>query len=486
MKKIIAILLLLIMTVSLFGCGNGSAGTPTGTAQISEEQYVEGVLNVGYCKVDITPDQSMPLGGLGNNKNRMHHTVRHRIYISTTALTDTAGETILVISVDLKLSNHTDLYRDMLAEQFGVPVGNIYVVATHTHAAPETTGGVACSQEYYDNLITYYQASIEGAMKDRRPATMTVGSIETDSMNFVKHYTNVDSEGNLKYFGDNFGTQVLDSTTRHTTDADPTMYMVEFQREGAKPVIWANFRYHPHFDTTADKRTLSAESMGAMRTVLEEKLDCEFMYLQGACGNLNGKSRISSENKTTDSTDHGNFLAEYAIECLNNNMEPTEVTTFRITKRMWEGPVNHDTDHLVSAASIVQSVWASTASFSEAVKAGGDSGIRSPYHANSIISRSKKGATVTTELNAVVISEDVAFVTSPNEPFDTLSVEMEQASPYKYSLYFGYTNGYTGYLPTAAAFEYTTYETDVSTYKAGAGEAIRDQWVEMLNELYAE
>ena len=482
MKKTIALALLLVMVLSLFGCG----GKTEGAAQnVTEVAFEEGVLNVGYCKVDITPDQSMPLGGLGNNKNRMHHTVRHRIYISTTALTDTAGETILVISVDLKLSSHTDLYREILAEQYGVPAGNIYVVATHTHAAPETTGGVECSQEYYDNLITYYQASIEGAMKDRRPATMTVGSIETDSMNFVKHYTNVASDGTLKYFGDNFGTQVLDSTTKHTTEADPTMYMVEFQREGAKPVVWANFRFHPHFDTTAgDKRTLSAESMGAMRTVMEEQLGCEFMYLQGACGNLNGKSRITSENKATDSTDHGNLLAEYAIECLNNNMVPTTVTNFKVTKRMWEGPVNHDTDHLVSIAATVQSVWASTASFSEAVKAGGDSGIRSPYHANSIITRSKKGPTVTTELNAVVISEDVAFVTSPNEPFDTLSVQMEEASPYTYSMYFGYTNGYTGYLPTAAAFEYTTYETDVSTYKSGAGEAIRDQWIEMLNELH--
>jgi len=497
MKKIIACLLLAAMTIGLLGCGpvetpETTAGTTAGTTAPTEAtepgldaNLVEGVLNVGYCKVDITPDQSMPLGGLGNNAQRMHHTVKHRLYISTTAMTDAVGETILVISVDLKLSNHTDLYRSMLAKMVGVPEGNIYVVATHTHAAPERTSGIECSQEYYDNLMKYYVESIKGAMADRRPATMKVGSIETESMNFVKHYYNVDANGDRQYFGDNFGTAVYDDTTRHTTDADPTMYMVQFDREGAKPVIWSNFRYHPHFDTNrGDKKTLSAESMGAMRTVLETKLDCEFMFLQGAAGNINGQSRITSEKVTNDSTLHGNLLAQYAIECLENNMEESKVDTFKIAKNMWEGPVNHDTDHLVAGALIVQNVWKASNNYSKAAEAGKPYGIRSPYQANSIISRKDKPATITTELNAVVISDEVAFVTSPNEPFDTLSVEMEAASPYKYSMYFGYTNGYTGYLPTAAAFEYTTYETDVAWYKSGAGEAIRDLLVDMLKTLH--
>ena len=73
---------------------------------------------------------------------------------------------------------------------------------------------------------------------------------------------------------------------------------------------------------------------------------------------------------------------------------------------------------------------------------------------------------------------------SPNELFDDLTEYMEENSPYKYTLFFGYANGYIGYIPTAYGFEYTCYESDVCWFEPGCGEVIRDTMLELLDKTW--
>ena len=49
----------------------------------------------------------------------------------------------------------------------------------------------------------------------------------------------------------------------------------------------------------------------------------------------------------------------------------------------------------------------------------------------------------------VVTMGDWAIVFSPNELFNTLSVSIEEASPYAMTMTLGYTNGANGYIPSA-------------------------------------
>ena len=90
------------------------------------------------------------------------------------------------------------------------------------------------------------------------------------------------------------------------------------------------------------------------------------------------------------------------------------------------------------------------------------------------------------ELNTITIGDDVAFVTAPNELFDTNSVYVEEHSPYKMTMTFGYSNGYRGYIPSAYGWEYTSYESDCCYFMPGCGETIQDTFLSMLGELYAE
>ena len=71
MKKLISILLLLTMAVSMLACGASEGGAAAqGGAQAGATGFdlKEGQLAVGYGKVNITPEDSVPLGGFGNTE----------------------------------------------------------------------------------------------------------------------------------------------------------------------------------------------------------------------------------------------------------------------------------------------------------------------------------------------------------------------------------------------------------------------------------
>ena len=86
-------------------------------------------------------------------------------------------------------------------------------------------------------------------------------------------------------------------------------------------------------------------------------------------------------------------------------------------------------------------------------------------------------------LNAVSIGDEFAFVTFPGEMFDSISVRMEENSPYFTTMMLGYCYHHLGYLPSAVAYKYTSYETDITRFAPGTGEMVADKHVEMLREL---
>ena len=86
-------------------------------------------------------------------------------------------------------------------------------------------------------------------------------------------------------------------------------------------------------------------------------------------------------------------------------------------------------------------------------------------------------------LNAVSLADQLAFVTFPGELFDSLSVRMEENSPFNTTLLFGYCYHHINYLPSMAAFKYGSYEVDTTRFQPGTGEKVADTYVEMLKEL---
>ena len=62
------------------------------------------------------------------------------------------------------------------------------------------------------------------------------------------------------------------------------------------------------------------------------------------------------------------------------------------------------------------------------------------------------------------INDDVAIWSAPLELFCEVSNEIRDRSPFPFTFYYGYTNGWLGYLPSENEWKYEGYEVEVSPY----------------------
>ena len=73
------------------------------------------------------------------------------------------------------------------------------------------------------------------------------------------------------------------------------------------------------------------------------------------------------------------------------------------------------------------------------------------------------------------INEDIAIWSAPLELFCEIANEIRDRSPFNYTFYFGYSNGWLGYLPTAGAWKYGGYEVErVSPFTPDAAKALTE------------
>ncbi len=499
MKRSISILLLLCMLLSLCACGSGDGQTPATTAATTEpteesvaSAAVEAMNNatefsVGYCKMDITPQQSVPLAGFGRSSDRMSRNILDNIYATAVALTDGEGNTVLWIALDLQRANFAlvQALRPVIHKATGIPEDRIMFGGSHTHSAPDVLESshpaiISYLEYLYPRIL---QAALE-ALADLKPAKMYYGSAETENLNFVKHYQNTNADGSVSFFGDNFGTEVLDKTTTHTTDADTTMHLLKFTREGEKDIVVVNWRAHATLTGGGSRYDLSADYVGAFRLALETQANCEFAFFNGAAGNINAKSRLSQEQRAADYLEHGYLLSEYAMEGLSH-MTQLETGTIRTQQEVMELTVSRPDDATYLHAKEIWAYFSQTGDTAGAKSMGEPYGIRSAYHAEMLVIRYGKPETLPVEVNAISIGDSFAMTTAPNELFDTLITQLEEASPYEHLMYMGYANGNQGYIPSAYGWEYTCYESDCSYFYPGSGEEIRDTMLKLLNSIKA-
>ncbi|PYV37510.1 MAG: hypothetical protein DMG06_27875 [Acidobacteria bacterium] len=62
------------------------------------------------------------------------------------------------------------------------------------------------------------------------------------------------------------------------------------------------------------------------------------------------------------------------------------------------------------------------------------------------------------------INNETAIWAAPLELFCEVAMNIRNQSPYPYTFYFGYCNGWLGYLPTEEAFAEGGYEPSVSPF----------------------
>lgn len=437
-------------------------------------------LQVGFGRASITPRGSVPLTGYGNEAHRYSQTVLDPLYATCLAFTDEAGDTALVFAVDLLCC--WDHMRQMIARELDIPAECVNLSASHTHGAPNTdlTKGLEATRAYVDNELR--EGLLEAgrqALSDRAPAALYTTRTYTERMNFVRRYLMEDGT----YSGPNYG-NANQPIVGHETEPDNCMQLVKLVRPGKKDIIIANYQVHQTSTGGATRYDISADSCGAMRRKMEQELDCLFVYLTGACGNITPGSRVKGEARFSkeEYREHGQALADYAI-AVNDTYQPLNTGKVRYKRLIVEFDVDHSLDYLEDTARAIRTEWKDTGDKPRCNELCRQAGLHSVYHAESVIDKLVLGKTLPLDLNVVSIG-DVAFAFVPFEMFDTNGMQVKEDSGYPVTLVATCANDHRSYIPSMLGFEHGGYCVDRCRFVPGSGERVARELVSMLNEIH--
>lgn len=481
MKKLIALTLAVLLLIGVCACAPGEGGT--GSEDVAKD-LAQGQILAGYSKKDITPLENIPLGGYGNAAVRISEGFTDRLYATCVYLADKEGNSLVIVGLDVgNAGGRMQNVRETLAGVIGLPLENVILAASHTHACPDNFEQDPATTRWRNQLLQALIEGVEEAKADLAPADMLINSAETKRLNFVRRYKMSDGSV-LGYESDiNDAKKAGLTVVGHETEADGEVQLLKFDRgEGKTDILLTNFQVHPHLSTGSTKLQITSDVVGAYRKTVEEKLGYDVAYITGAAGNLNSYSYVDDEQLTKDHREYGDRLANYVFN-VDDKYEKVNADKIQMIKLNYDAKVDHSQDHLVELAKEVVNYFNLTNTVAAVREKYLSQGFDSPYQAKAIVNRSTKGETFPFDIEAIRIG-DVGFTVAPYEMFDTTGMNIKSGSPFKMTVLIGYATGAYGYMPTKEAFEHGGYETHNCYYVPGTAEELEELYLGMLNELY--
>lgn len=445
------------------------------------------LFTVGYARTDITPEESVPLAGYGNTMQRLSQGVLDPLYATCIAITNHSS-TLLLCTVDLinTADSYCDPARDAISKKYNIPREAIVISAIHSHSTPDL------SQADYPPIVRYKEQLVQkltelagAALADRKAATMEGGHTYNEGMNFVRHYILEDGS----YAGDNFGDFDAAPIRGHVSQADRQIQLVRFCRENGKDILMVNWQAHPTKASTRateygwkNRPYISADFVGACRSYVEEKTGMHFAYFQGACGNINSRSRIKEEDGVQEHIPYGQQLGDYILAGLGG-LQPLNAGTTGAKTAVVTSPINHSDNHLLPYTDEIVKLWRETNDPKLCTEKARPYGIHSAYHAMFIQRKASMSGQLQFTLGAGCAG-DLGFAFLPYEVFDTNGKYIKELSPFAMTFILECANGLNNYIPSSLGFEHGCYEADNCNFLPGTGEKAADAALELLKDLH--
>ena len=462
MKKILCLILSILLLASLVACGNSEIATTAATESAPS-------LKVGYSKVSIVPKSPL---ALSSSKQATYTAVYDDVFLTCIAITDAEDDTILMFTTDISYCSSANRKRLLTAAEkaTGVPTENMFFSCTHNHSGLEPSGSAM------NILESAIEEASTAAMADRSAATLYAGTTQTEGMNLVRHYQTEDGY----WVGDNYYSPTGSKAKTPERDADGTVALMRFDRQGKDPVLLMNWQAHGTYSYHLEH--LCADFIGPLRTAVETQTDCLFAYFQGAAGNINPVSNLSNKYPKTlaGMTSFGQELARQIIPAISTltPMNGDDLDVVHATKTL---TVRKDTGEMIMAAADYRRIIEAGGSRVEAIAACGGL-IRGDSGAEWLPYRNSFDDTVDAEISAIRLG-DVSFVVVPYEMFDDTGMDIRERSPFDITFILGYTNGRLFYIPSATCIEHGCYEWECGLFVPGTAELMADEYVNLLNQL---
>ena len=454
MKKYLTILLAAALLLTLMGC----------TTPQQEETPPPAPQEVGYSKVDITPDFTVGLSGYDNADKRLATGILSNLSLTCIALRQ-GEETVLLYTIDSCACDKdmANMYRRLVRSATGIPEDHQIYGATHTHSAPSYYSTITGGAEYTILVSNAVIQAAEESLADLAPATGYYAAPQLPGMTFDRNYTH-DENGKRTYLN----------------GADDTMVLLKFDREEKQDVLLVNWQSHPDHSSQNGFYNISADFPGALRDKLATDTGMLVAYYNGASGNLTPFSQIPEDNLGYTMPQYGEALADKAKENLDA-LQPITGSGIEIQKVVYAAEVDHSLDHKILEAREVYEYYQLT-DITTSRPLAHQYGFQSAYQARAVISRANMAATIAMDTFALRIG-DIGFIGGTYEMYSSASRYVRENSPFTTTVIIC---GNNSYVASEAAFDQNTYEAVTGFYARGTSEKMAEHYVSMLNDLAAE
>ena len=371
-----------------------------------------------------------------DDPNDFHKGIHDELFARAVVLRDGERSAVIVSADLINLLRPSVLaIKAMVKEHCAIPSENIILHATHQHSGPfsyRRREGVR-----NDAYWTVAEQQIAGAvfMAQSAMQDFLVGAGKSN-LDYTLNRRILQDDGKVLYLPRHPGLEP-------NQPVDDEVGVVSFRKLDKRPLVTlVNYSCHP-LTVGFVPRLISADFPGAVARNVEKRLFGAAIYTNGACADIHPKKHCEGFGAMEDL---GQALGDKVLEVVPY-LEVSKGNALRLA---------------------CQSVTLQL--------------IPEKMDGNEDLQQFRKGTTIDFEITVVALN-DIAFVGIPCEYFVEFQLEIKRRSPFKHTYLLTNSNGYFGYVPTAAAYDQGGYEVESTKFQRGSGEAIRDAILEVLKKL---
>lgn len=406
-----------------------------------------GVFRAAVVKVDITPQDSQVLAGYDPRKSTgVHDRIFHRIV----ALDDGTTQFFLISTEVVGMSpSMVDRVAAELKRKHAINPLHLWWTVTHTHSAPKVgPPGLSCVflpercrdqvESSYTSLIE--EKLIEGILEARQklaPARLGVGWGFSQA-NINRRAVDIDGKASLGLNPDGPVDRRIGLLRIDKADGTPLAVIVNYPMHGTV--------------LGGESTVISGDAPGIVSQYVEEKLGAPTLFINGAAGNLAPIYSVYPNPRAGHLMQFRVLLGDKILEANRKISSTTDQVTLTI------GALSVETRSRAGLS------WSTDLVNYTRITKSRDTLVRLPVH-------------------FLKINEEVAIWSAPLELFVEVANEVRDRSPFPYTFYFGYANGWLGYLLTESGWKEGGYETRVSPFTPSAASDLTEAVVNYLQGL---
>ena len=202
--------------------------------------------------------------------------------------------------------------------------------------------------------------------------------------------------------------------------------MVQFTREGKKPVLLMNLGAHATFFSSTSITTLSSDFPGPMREHIEGNSDVLVAYFMSAAGDQTPSTKFKPKDHNLDHRAYGKAVGTLVLNALSG-LQSVNTGEIKLVAMEHTGKTNYNgVDNYLEAKRIYDIFLEE--GYSKGNSAAKSAGFISVYDARSIVTRSQLPKTQQIELGALAIG-DVSFIFASFEMFSETGRYIRENSP---------------------------------------------------------